>query len=118
MLKKRQSPRNIFEKRVARQLRRHKMAFAYESERIPYVVASHYIPDFVVTLPNGKLYIETKGYLRPESKRKMVAIKKQHPELDIRIVFYEKRASNVKWAERHGFKYAFEKIPKEWLDGL
>lgn len=77
--------------------------------------SGHYIPDFVVATPNGKVYIETKGYLRPEHKRKMVAVKKLHPTLDIRILFYAKKAKDIKWAEKYGFMWAIETIPKEWL---
>lgn len=48
----------------------------------------------------------------------MVAVKKQHPELDLRILFYANTKANAKWAERHGFTYAFCDIPQEWLQGL
>lgn len=107
--------KNKFEKRIYSQLKKAKVQFKYETERIPYVLAGHYVPDFVLSTATGKIYIETKGYFRPEAKRKMVAIKKQHPELDIRILFYSLNKQYVKWCEKHGFKYAIEKIPKEWL---
>jgi hypothetical protein len=48
----------------------------------------------------------------------MVAVKHLHPELDIRIVFYALVKQNIKWAERHGFKWAVGTIPKEWLSGF
>jgi hypothetical protein len=92
------------------------MEFRYENERIPYVLARHYIPDFCLTTKSGKIYIECKGYLRPEHKAKMVAVKKQHPERDFRIVFYSRKLRDIKWAERNGFRYAIERIPKEWLN--
>ena len=107
--------KNKFEARIYRQLKRNKVSFKYESERIPYLIAGHYIPDFVVNHPSGKIYIETKGYLRPEHKRKMVAVKKLNPQLDIRILFYAKKAKDIKWADKHGFVWAVEKIPSEWL---
>lgn len=109
--------KNNFEKKIYRQLKRAKVPFDYESIKIPYVLAGHYLPDFVLSTQNGKIYIETKGYFRPEAKRKMIAVKKQHPELDIRIVFYSKKDKDIKWAERNGFKYAFETIPGDWLNG-
>lgn len=111
-------PRNKFEARVYEQLKRSKCSFKYESEKIPYVIAGHYIPDFIVSTPTGKVYIEAKGYFRPEHKRKMVAVKKAHPEKDIRILFYGYSKKYEKWAIKNGFKYAFGFIPKEWLDGL
>jgi len=108
--------RNKFEKKIYRQLKRAKVEFDYESERIPYVIAGHYIPDFVIQTDSGLIYIECKGYFRPEHKRKMAAVRRQHPELDIRIVFYNQRSTNVKWADKLGIKYAIGSIPKEWLN--
>lgn len=108
--------RNKFEERIFKQLKKSKVGFKYESEKLPYLFTGHYIPDFVVNGRDGKIYIETKGYFRPEHKRKMVAVKKLHPTLDIRIVFYAKKIKDIRWAEKHGFLWAIEKIPQEWLD--
>lgn len=109
-------PRNKFEKRIDRQLRKMRLTYAYEPEKLPYIISAHYIPDFVIKLPSGnKVYIETKGYLRPEDKRKLVAVKKCHPTFDIRIVFYKLVESSRRWAERHGFQYAFESVPDGWF---
>ena len=94
------------------------MEFSYEPEKIPYVLAGHYIPDFRILTSTGRVYIETKGYLRPEHKRKMVAVRRQHPNLDIRILFYSGSDSNIRWAVKNGFRYAVGEIPKEWLEGL
>lgn len=110
--------RNKFEKKLERQLKRKHVNFSYESVRIPYVLSGNYIPDFVITTANGLVYIEAKGYLRPEHKRKMCAVKKQHPEKDIRIIFYAANKKNEKWAQKNGFKYAIGSIPREWLDGF
>lgn len=110
--------KNKFETKTYKQLQKAKVVFKYESERIPYILARHYIPDFVIVTPTGKVYIECKGYLRPEHKAKMVAVKKLHPELDIRILFYSHNKKYTKWAERAGFRYAIDVIPQEWLDGF
>jgi Phage endonuclease I. len=110
--------KNKFEERIHRQLKKAKCNFKYESEKIPYILARHYIPDFVLTTPTGKIYIECKGYLRPEHKSKMVAVKRLNPSLDIRILFYSSNKKYIKWAEKHGFVYAIEKIPDEWLQGM
>lgn len=110
--------KNKFETKIFQQLKRSKLEFKYEPERFAYILARHYIPDFRVKTKTGTLYIECKGYLRPEHKAKMVAVKKMHPEIDLRILFYSHNKKNVKWAEKNGFKYAFDTIPKEWLDGL
>lgn len=118
MKKKKPRTRNKFEQRIEQQLRRAACSFTYESERIPYVIAGHYIPDFIVETKTGRIYLETKGHFRPEAKRKMVAVKKMHPELDIRIIFYRAYKPYIRWADKYGFKYAFHEIPKEWLEGL
>jgi len=110
--------KNNFEKKIYNVLRRAKSNFQYESERIPYLLARHYIPDFIVITPLGKIYIECKGYLRPEDKCKMVAVKKLHPEMDLRILFYSRNKKYIKWAEKNGLKYAIGTIPKEWLEGI
>jgi len=110
--------RNDFERSLDRFLRRKKVNFKYESEKIPYVIAGHYLPDYVIETKLGKIYVEAKGYLRPESKRKMVAVKRQHPEMDIRFVFYSRRPSQIKWADKQGFKWAIKEIPEEWLLGM
>lgn len=110
--------RNKFERKIHASLKRAKLSFSYESRRIPYVLSGHYIPDFIIDTPTGTLYIETKGYFRPEAKRKLVAVKRQHPELDIRILFYSLNKKYVKWSEKYGFRWAVGKIPKEWLQGL
>lgn len=107
--------KNKFEKRIYQQLKKAKVRFSYESERIPYVLARHYVPDFIIRTDKGVLYVECKGYFRPEAKAKMAAIKRQHPQLDIRLLFYSKVRSNIKWAEKVGFKYAIGTIPEEWL---
>lgn len=91
------------------------MPFKYESEKILYVFSGHYLPDFVVEGREGKMYIETKGYFRPEAKRKLVAVKKLHPTIDIRILFYAYKPKDIRWAERNGFVWAVETIPQEWL---
>jgi predicted nuclease of restriction endonuclease-like RecB superfamily len=112
------SPRNKFEKKIYQQLKKAKVKFGYETERITYLLSGYYLPDFVIETPYGRVYIETKGYLRPEHKRKMCAVKKLHPEIDLRILFYSHNKKYIKWAEKNGFRYAVDTIPKEWLDGL
>lgn len=116
--KKTPAPRNKFERKIERFLKKLKVRFTYEAEKLPYILSRHYIPDFVVTTPLGKIYIELKGHLRREDKAKMVAVKKTYPNLDIRVLFYSSNKSYIKWAERNGFRYAIADIPEEWLKGL
>lgn len=112
---KKKKTRNKFEQKIERQLKKSKVPFKYESEKIPYVIAGHYIPDFIISTPSGKMYIETKGHFRPDAKRKMAAVRRQHPELDIRLIFYSKKAKDIRWADKLGIPYAIDTIPPEWL---
>lgn len=110
--------RNKFEKKIYQQLKKAKVKFGYETERITYLLSGYYLPDFVISTGSGRIYIETKGYLRPEHKRKLAAVKKLHPEIDLRILFYAHNKKYIKWAEKNGFRYAVDTIPKDWLIGL
>lgn len=111
-------PRNKFETKIYKQLKRAKVKFKYESIKVPYVLARHYIPDFIIETKTGLIYIEAKGYFRPEAKAKMAAVRRQHPEMDLRILFYSHNRQNIKWAEKNGIKYAISTIPQEWLEGF
>jgi len=79
-----------------------------------------YTPDFI--LSNG-LIIEVKGRFTSDDRRKHLAIKKQHPTLDIRFVFESSKrklskgakSTYASWCERHKFMYADRVIPEEWL---
>ena len=119
--------RNKFEHRISKELaqavKRGKLkAFKYEAEKISYILNGSYLPDFIIETDCGKVYVECKGYLRPEDKRKLRAVKVQHPEMDLRILFYgdatAREKDQIRWAQKNGFKYAVHKIPKEWLLGL
>ena len=124
--------RNKFEARTEALLKSEGVTFTYETDKIPYVTQHNYIPDFVATKRDGsKMYIETKGQvggkIGKEMRAKMKAVKKQHPELDIRFVFYNAHAPITKarngktvaqWAESLGFKWAHKEIPYEWIDEM
>jgi hypothetical protein len=52
----------------------------------------------------------------------MIAVKNQHPEIDIRFVFMDankripgSKQTHGQWAEKNGFKWADGEIPAEWL---
>ena len=103
-----------------------KYKLEYEVDKLPYVLEKNYIPDFTITRDDGTiLYIEAKGLGRAFDgyvRAKMIAIKAQHPEKDIRIIFYRDGpiAKNAKmkasdWAEKHGFPYSISEIPEEWF---
>lgn len=111
-------PRNPFERSIDAQLRRYKAGAEYERSRIPYHIDAFYIPDWV--LKNG-IIIEAKGFIDRETKRKMIAVKRCNPQLDIRFIFYDahKKISGTKqthadWAEKNGFPWSHEVVPEDW----
>ena len=111
--------RSGFERTLASQLHAAQIRFEYETLGLDYTLNGTYWPDFI--LPNG-IIIEAKGLLDKESKRKMIAVKKQHPDKDIRIVFMVadkkipgSKTTHGQWATKNGFKWADGTIPEEWL---
>lgn len=108
--------RNKFEDRIDQQLLLANVQYEYETERIPYILARNYIPDFIVQTKTKKIYIETKGYLRPEDKSKLKAVKKLHPDIDLRLVFYEYKLQSIRWATKNKIPYAIGSVPIEWLE--
>lgn len=103
--------------------RRLRFDVEYESESLDYIVEKTYTPDFIVTLDNGrKIYLEAKGYWDAADRRKLKAVKTQHPDLDIRMIFQRDnkihKNSNTKYSDycsRHGIAYTVGEIPKEWF---
>lgn len=119
--------RSKLEERVADQLTRSGLEYSYESLKIPYVIPARnakYTPDFIV----GDVVIEAKGRFRTAADRqKLILVKQQHPELDLRLVFQNAnlpiyKGSNTtyrQWAESNGFLYSDKgTIPQEWLEQL
>jgi len=118
-------PKGTFEERVISDLNVRDVPYMYEPEKLAYYVERHYVPD----LKLGTMYVELKGYFRQDAQRKMKAVKAQHPELDIRFVFQNAKATIqgakkrkdgskmtcAEWAERNGFVYSEGTIPEEWL---
>jgi Phage endonuclease I len=92
----------------------------YETVKLPYSTHHNYVPDF--TLSNG-IIIECKGYFDIRAQVKMRAVKKNHPELDIRFVFMDSRkkirkgsqTTYAEWCQRYGFPYTDGAIPVDWL---
>lgn len=108
-----------FERTIDANLRMRKVKFGYETLQVEYILNGTYNPDFI--LANGVI-VEAKGLLDRDSKRKMVAVKKQHPELDIRFLFMDARKkvpgskqTHGEWATKNGFPWAEKEAPDEWL---
>ena len=109
------------------------MAFQYETLKLPYTLEKVYTPDFIIPKKGRKIdlsdpttfiVVEAKGVLDPSSRTKMRAVKRDHPELDIRMLFMDasKKLSKKakmnygRWADLNGFEWADgHAIPKEWF---
>ena len=115
--------RSGFEHKVSDQLKENKIKFEYETTVIDYIKpqTNHtYTIDF--TLPNGIL-VETKGRWVLEDRKKHLLIKKQHPELDIRMVFQSSKTKIRKgskttyamYCDKHDIPWAEKTIPESWL---
>ena len=76
--------RSGLEEQVAESLDTLGVIYEYESTRIPYTLQCNYNPDFI--LANG-VHLEAKGYFTGKDRRKILAVLKDNPDLDLRMVF-------------------------------
>lgn len=114
--------RSGLEERTAKYLKKLKVKFTYEKLKIRWQDLRYrtYTPDFI--LANG-IIVETKGRFITSDRQKHLMIKEQHPDLDIRFVFSNPNSKLYKgskttyadWCDKHGFKWAKEEIPLEWI---
>jgi len=129
--------RSGFEKTIRKQLDEQKVKYKYEPCKIKwkrrvssgecgrcghskvYQLCS-YTPDFV--LGNG-IWIEAKGKLDSRNRTKLKAIREQHPEIDLRLVFQrdniikgtKNKTRYSEWASKLGFRFAIGSVPSAWL---
>ena len=122
-LKEKHEPkfRSQLEKNIADLLEQLGVSYLYESEKLSYTIEHNYTPDFV--LPNYK-YLEAKGYWSAEDRRKILAVKRNNPDIDLRMIFQSpyntiskrSKTTYAKWCERHNIPWtSYKDIPIEWL---
>ena len=113
--------RSKLEEKVANLLEGLGVSYEYEHAQVPYIIQHHYVPDFV--LPNH-VYLETKGYWAPSDRRKILAVVRDNPELDLRMVFQapyntiskKSKTTYAMWCDKHDIPWtSFDSIPLEWL---
>ena len=113
--------RSKLEERIADLFKNLGVIYEYESTKVPYVIQHNYTPDFL--LANG-IFLEAKGYWDSEDRRKMLAVKKANPDLDIRMVFQtpyntiskKSKTTYAQWCDKHEIPWTtFTDIPVEWL---
>jgi len=117
--------RSMFEINIAKNLSQQKIAFEYEKKKLPYIPKPRvYTPDFY--LVDQDIYIEAKGHFDKGDRVKMLLIKQQYPDLDIRIVFLNARNKIYRgskttysmWATKYEFPWAEGAIPEEWFKNV
>lgn len=100
---------------------------AYEEDILHYIVPEtkrKYVTDWKI---RDNVYIESKGKLTAEDRKKLLLVKEQHPEIKLYILF--QNASNkitkrskttyADWCNKNGIEWADWKItktiPEGWL---
>tara|TARA_R100001082_G_scaffold20512_1_gene9952 strand:- start:188 stop:631 length:444 start_codon:yes stop_codon:yes gene_type:complete len=113
--------RSKLEERVADLLKELGVSYDYESTKVSYTIDHYYVPDFV--LPNH-VHLEAKGYWDAKDRRKILAVKKDNPYLDLRMVFQspyntiskKSKTTYAQWCEKHDIPWtSFHNIPLDWL---
>ena len=113
--------RSKLEERLATLLTTLGISYEYESEKVSYTIQHNYTPDFV--LPNHT-YLEAKGYWDAADRRKILAVKKDNPDMDLRMVFQspyntiskKSKTTYAMWCEKHDIPWtSYHDIPLDWL---
>ena len=121
MTKKTSKYRSKLEERLATLLTTLGISYEYESEKVSYTIQHHYTPDFV--LPNHT-YLEAKGYWDAADRRKILSVKKDNPDMDLRMVFQapyntiskKSKTTYAMWCEKHNIPWtSYHDIPLDWL---
>jgi hypothetical protein len=121
MTKKTSKYRSKLEERLATLLTTLGISYEYESEKVSYTIQHNYTPDFV--LPNHT-YLEAKGYWDAADRRKILAVKKDNPDMDLRMVFQspyntiskKSKTTYAMWCEKHNIPWtSYHDIPLDWL---
>jgi len=114
--------KNKFESRISEELHAKGVDPKYETFKIDYILKKTYTPDFLIEGPKGRFILEAKGLFDAEDRRKHREVREQHPEYDIRLVFYADHKISKRsktrysgWCEKNNFKYAVGHVPDEWL---
>lgn len=103
--------------------RKHRFTFEYEPEAYNYYVEHWYTPDWKIERKDGShFFVESKGWWKSQERTKLLKTLKEHPELDIRMLFqYDNKLNKGSksrysdWCKKHGIKYSVGSIPEDWF---
>ena len=117
-----QQYKSKFEARVRELLPK---SVTYEPDKLKFTQPAQvrtYIPDWKI---RDRVYIETKGKLTSEDRKKMLWVKEQYPDYIFYLLFQNSRVRLRKgsptsygdWATKNGFLWSDSKmgIPDEWF---
>jgi len=98
---------------------------SYEEDILHYIVPEtkrKYLPDWKV---REGVYIETKGKLTAEDRKKLLFVKEQHPEIKLYLLFQNAQNRLTKksqttygdWCDKNGIEWSDWKVKKEIPEG-
>ena len=113
--------RSTFEYNVVKSAERRGLPLEYEPKDAKLEYKLEYLPD--IRLPNGVI-VECKGYFDSSDRTKMLRVKKNNPDVDIRMLFQrdnkiipKSSTTYTGWCQKHGFPCAVGiDIPDGWWD--
>ena len=119
--------RSGLEEKIADQITKAGLQVVYETDKIIYKIPTRdhkYTPDFKLPKPGGFFFCESKGIWNVQDRAKVLLCLKQHPGLDLRMVFSNQNSKLYKgskttyamYCEKHEIKYAHKWIPEAWLE--
>lgn len=102
--------KSLLERDFAKLLKKQKVQFKYEEDRIPFVRQSSYTPDWKI---GEKTYLETKGEFTSSQRSNLLSFLEQHPDIKIIMVFAQaknklnkkSKMTYAEWCSRHGIEF-------------
>lgn len=102
--------KSLLERDFAEELKRAKIPFKYEPDKIPFVRPSSYCPDWKI---GPKTYYETKGSFTSSQRSNLLSFREQHPDIEIIMVFAwannkinrKSKMTYADWCNRHKIKF-------------
>ena len=115
--------RSKFESTVITKLKRNKVKFFYEKERLSFIqpaIKRSYLPDLF--FPQTNIFVELKGQFRLQDRKKHIWLK-ESTDYDIRFCFQNARdriskqskTTYAMWCDKNNIQWCEKEIPKEWM---
>lgn len=113
--------RSLLEAAVGKHLEKLGLTAIYEPHQIKYFLDCSYTPDFVL---QNDTYLEIKGFFPPRDRRKLLAVKAQHPDLDLRMIFQRNnplckgsKTTYGMWCDKHKIPWCiWPNVPEDWFN--